>query len=310
MPTVYKWHKRFNDGRTETSDDAREGRPCVISDKLCHEVDELIKNDRRISHRELADRTGLSKGTIITILRDHLNLRKVVARWVPHGLSREMRQRRVDVSQELLDMYRREGRRMIGRIITGDETWVHYYEPESKRDSMQWIKKGDPSPTKFRAERSVGKVLYVVFWDSQGIILMHPVPRGQTINASYYSHFLRNVLEPAVRQHRPGTAPERILFQHDNAPSHSAGETVRTIREIGWTNLSHPAYSPDLAPSDYHLFANLKKYVRGRRFTSRSALGSTVFQWSQTLKTTWLAEGMMRLPELWQKCIDADGAYF
>ena len=76
---------------------------------------------------------------------------------------------------------------------------------------------------------------------------------------SYYSHFLRNVLEPAVRQHRPGTAPERILFQHDNAPSHSAGETVRTIREIGWTNLSHPAYSPDLAPSDYHLFANLKK---------------------------------------------------
>ena len=76
---------------------------------------------------------------------------------------------------------------------------------------MQWIKIGDPGPTKFRAGRLVGKVLYIVFWDSEGVIVMHPVPKGQTINAAYYSYFLQNVLEPAIRHHRPGVRLERAV---------------------------------------------------------------------------------------------------
>ena len=78
-------------------------------------------------------------------------------------------------------------------------------------ESVLWIKTDGPSPTKVRAEPSVGKVLYIVFWDSEGVIVMHPVPKGQTINAAYYSYFLQNVLEPAIRHHRPGVRLERAV---------------------------------------------------------------------------------------------------
>ena len=69
----------------------------MIDANLCQQVAELVECDRRISHCEIAERTGLSKGTMITILHDHLNFRKVVARWVPHSLSDDMHRRRVDV---------------------------------------------------------------------------------------------------------------------------------------------------------------------------------------------------------------------
>ena len=310
LPTLYKWHKRFRDGRTDVADDQRSGRPSVISNSSCALVNDLVAEDRRVGHREISERTGLSKGTVLTIMHEHLQLRKVVARWVPHSQTDDMRQRRVDGCRELLEQHRREGRRMIGRILTGDETWVHYFEPESKRESMQWIKKGEPNPTKYRTKRSLGKVLYMIFWDADGIVLMHQVPEGQRINAAYYCHFLRNILQPALKAKRPGIKLERFLFQHDNAPAHSAYATSNTLTELGFTPLHHPPYSPDLAPSDYHLFANLKAYVRGRHFTSRSALGSAVFQWSKTITVEWLAKGMMQLPRRWQQCIDAQGAYF
>lgn len=306
----YKWYKRFSEGRKEVEDDPRAGRPTVINEKSISAVKAVVDLDRRVSHRVVAEMTGLSKGTVMEILHSHLHMRKVVARWVPHSLTEHQMQNRSQACARLLTMYRRHGRRVIGRIITGDETWVHHYEPESKRESMQWIEKGDPSPTKFKAKRSMGKVLYIVFWDVDGIILLHQVPAGQTVNAKYYSNCLLTSLASALRTKRPHLRHSSILFQHDNAPCHTANLTTETLENLGWELLEHPPYSPDIAPSDYHLFSNLKAYMRGRRFESRAALGSAVYQWSKTLQRDWFYSGMMKLPSLWQKCIDASGAYF
>jgi histone-lysine N-methyltransferase SETMAR len=52
------------------------------------------------------------------------------------------------------------------------------------------------------------------------------------------------------------------MLLHDNA----AARTQAMLQEFGWEVFEHPAYSPDLTPSDFHLFPKLKEFLGGRRF--------------------------------------------
>ena len=61
----------------------------------------------------------------------------VSSRWVPRQLTAELKERRVDACQELLKRFEAEGDGFLGRIVTGDETWVHYHQPETKKESKE-----------------------------------------------------------------------------------------------------------------------------------------------------------------------------
>ena len=104
------------------------------------------------------------------------------------------------------------------RIITGDETWVHHYEPETKRQGMQW-KHASSSSKKFKSQPSAGKLMLTVFWDSQGPILEHYMEKGVTVTSVNYCNMLRNELRPAIRSKRRGRLTQGVLL-HDNARPH------------------------------------------------------------------------------------------
>jgi histone-lysine N-methyltransferase SETMAR len=61
---------------------------------------------------------------------------------------------------------------------------------------------------------------------------------------------------------------EGVLFLHDNAPAHRLLTTQKKLAHLGFLHLDHPPYSPDLAPSDYHLIPGLKKQLKSRHFSS------------------------------------------
>ena len=63
------------------------------------------------------------------------------------------------------------------RLVTVDETWIHYYEPENNAQSRQWVGPGSPRPTKFKTQRSTGKVMATVYWDAKGVIMLDVFPR-------------------------------------------------------------------------------------------------------------------------------------
>jgi hypothetical protein len=63
-----------------------------------------------------------------------------------------------------------EGEDMLNSIVTGDESWVHHYQPESKRASVQGKHPSSPSSKKFKVTPSAGKVMLTVFRDSQGVL--------------------------------------------------------------------------------------------------------------------------------------------
>jgi hypothetical protein len=72
---------------------------------------------------------------------------------------------------------------------------------------------------------------------------------------------------------------KRVLFLHDNAPAHRALATQKKLAYLGFLCLDHPPYSPDLAPSDYHLFPGLKKQLIGRHFSSDAEVIAAAETW-------------------------------
>jgi len=105
-----------------------------------------------------------------------------------------------------------------------------------------------------------GKVLVSIFWDRDDILLIDYLPKGQTINAEYYSSLVVQ-LKDTLKEKRRGKVSKGALFLHDNAPAHRALATHKKLAYLGFQCLDHPPYSPDLAPSDYHLFPGLKKKI-------------------------------------------------
>jgi hypothetical protein len=70
----------------------------------------------------------------------------------------------------------------MGQIITGDETWVYGYDPETKRQSLQWKPADSPRPNKAHQVRSKVKVMLIVLFDMEGTVHCEYIPQGQTVN--------------------------------------------------------------------------------------------------------------------------------
>jgi hypothetical protein len=97
---------------------------------------------------------------------------------------------RMGLSVEHLLRYADEGEDMLNRNVTGDESWVHHYQPESKLASMQWKHPVSPSTKKSKVTSSAWKVMLTMFWDSQGVLLAHFQKHGENINSTSYCEVL------------------------------------------------------------------------------------------------------------------------
>jgi len=102
-----------------------------------------------------------------------------------------------------------------------------------------------------------------VFWDQKGMLLVDFMEPGTTITAAVYCETLAK-LKRAIQNRRRGMLSSGIVLLHDNARPHMAASTAERIQEYGWELFDHPPYSPDLAPSDYHLFMHLKNLLGGQ----------------------------------------------
>ena len=189
----------FKRGRTSLEDEARSGCPLDTTDEeKCKKVQELVYSDRRIQVEEIAQALSISHGSVLTILHDLLSMRKLTARWVPKSLSDEQMATRASVCSALLKSFRSKDYFLLC-LVTVDETWVRYYDPENKAQSRQWVGPGSPRPKKFKTQPSAGKVMATVFWDAKGIIILDFLPMRSTITGVYYANLL-DQLRTAIRE--------------------------------------------------------------------------------------------------------------
>ena len=193
-------------------------------------------------------------------------MQKLSAKWAAKCVNADQKCQRSQPSEKIWNF---SGAIQIiscqARLVTMDETWLYHYDPERKQLSMEWRHSVSPCPKKFRVKKSAVKVLALIFWDQDGFFLIDYLPKGQTINAEYYSSLLLQ-LKDILKEKRRGKVAKGVLFLHDNVRAHRALATQKKLAYLGFQCLDHPPYSPDLALSDYHLFPGLKKKIESSPF--------------------------------------------
>ena len=187
-----------------------------------------------------------------------MDMQKLSAKWVPKCLNADQKRQRCQSSEQLLEFFWHDPDDFLSRLVTMDETWLYHYDSETKQQSLEWRHSGSPPTKKIRVQKSSGKVLASIFFgDQDGALLTDYLPKGQTINAEYYSSLLVRLKE-VLKEKRRGNVTKGALFLHDNAPAHRKLATQKKLAYLGFQCLAHPPYSPDLASSDYHMFPGLK----------------------------------------------------
>ena len=231
-----------------TEDAPRSGRPVVGNCDSCS--------------RSIGQELGMSHQTVINHLKK-IGFKKKLDVWVPHDLTQKNIFARMDACESLLNRNKIDP--FLKRMVTGDKKWVTYDNVKRKRS---WSKSGEAAQTMAKPGLTARKVLLCVWWDWQGIIHYELLPYGQTLNSDLYCQQLDR-LNAALMQKRPSLINRcRIVFHQDNARPHTSLVTRQKLRELGWEILLHPPYSPDLAPSDYHLFLSMANELGSRKLAT------------------------------------------
>ena len=121
----------------------------------------------------------------------------------------------------MLERFDAEGEAFWSRIVTGDETWAHHYQPEKKRQSVEYQHPQSPRKKKFKTTPSAGKVMITIFWDIDGVILVVVMALGETFSSDVYIRTLQK-LKQRYRRVRPNKNPGDMLIQLDNARFHTS----------------------------------------------------------------------------------------
>lgn len=309
MTTIRYWFNEFKRGRTSVFDEDRPGRPTeVTTEEIVDKIHDIVMEDRRMKVREISNMVNISTERVHNILHNELAMRKLSARWVPRLLTVDQKRVRMQMSKLSLSQFKRNKKEFLRRYVTVDETWIHHYTPEMKIQSAQWVFPNERAPKKAKTTQSAGKVMATVFWDSKGIIHIDYLPKGQTITGEYYCNVLEQ-FDKNLKEKRPHLARKKVLFHHDNAPAHSSAIATAKLVELRYELLPHPPYSPDLAPSDFFLFPNLKKWLGGKRFTSNEEVISETEAYFAEFDESYFLSGLEKLEHRWDKCIKLRGDY-
>ncbi|UYV81186.1 hypothetical protein LAZ67_20000260 [Cordylochernes scorpioides] len=217
---LLKWFSRFLKGREKVNDDQHTARPRSLR---CEENKLKIK---RISIKDLSSETGLSVGLCHQIVTKDLDMIRMSSKFVPRILTGTKGE-------------------WMQKIITRDETWVYQYDPETKRQSSQWIERGEPKPKKARFAKSKVKTLLVTFFDINGLVHHEFIPFGRTINQEVYLGIMRHLRE-AVRLKRPERWQNNDWILHvDNARPHTAHVVLQFLAKHSTIQIPDPPYSPN-----------------------------------------------------------------
>jgi len=199
----------------------------------------MILQNRQVTVDEVAHQLQISRGSAYESIDNRHAFHKVCAWWVPKQLTELHKEKHLDICKQLWDCYGAESDHFLERIVTGDETWTHHYESESKHQSVDWEHHHSLTKKKFKRHSTAGKLMLTVFGTLSRDWLNNEECSLQC-----------DELKPAIRSQRRGLLSESVVLLHDNACPHTAIHTVETLKKLNFEVLEHPLYSLDLTPLD------------------------------------------------------------
>ena len=240
---VFEWHKRFKEGRESVRDDERCRRSKEVrTPELIGQIKNFMDKDSRVSIETISPQFDVSVGTVHTIIRKELKMRKICTKFVPRMLREDQKERCCHDSREMVGLINSDPA-VLDALVTCDESWINCYDPE----------------TKARQSKSTHKLLMIPFFDSTDMIYMHWVPPGQTVNKEYYAEVLREFRKRFSRKRPALFKSGQWHFHQDNTPV----LVTDYLTKMDIKTVPQPPNSPDLSPCEFCLFPKLKENLGG-----------------------------------------------
>ena len=278
--TIYDWFAEFRRGRCSLDDD-RPGRPAEATTSVqVAAVQRLVEEDGRVTVLQIVEKVGISSGSVSSILHKSLGLSKVSARWVPHMLTEEQKRKRVHWCHFMLDKFEGGRSKSVWDIISGDETWVYCFGPETKQQSQQWIAVGQRPPQKFLRSRTVAKQMIAVFVRRTGHVATIRLVTQSTVTSAWYTTECLPRVLAAVAERRPRTRHRGLLLHHD------------------------------LAPCNCFVFPFVTSKLRGMRFDTPDLAVKAFLAYIEAIPQSEWASMFQKWFHRMQKCIDTAEEYF
>ena len=212
-------------------------------------------------------------------------MRKISAKFVPRVLREDQKERRCHDSREMVELIN-SNPAVLDALMTCDESWIYWYDSETKRQfpvEACWLSQTQEDQT----EQIHPQTFEDPFVDSTGMIYMHWVPAGETVNKEYYVEVLRE-FRKRFRRKRPALFKSgQWPFHQDNAPVYNSILVTDYLTKMGINTVPYPPYSPGLAPCDFWLFPKLKERLRICRYETIAEMKEAVTKVIDTL-TRWL----------------------
>jgi transposase len=272
ISAVKKWQKRFREGRSDLFDDPRSGRP--LAQDLAGAIRSMLEERPFSSCKSLCRHFRVAKTTCLRILHNDLGLTKLHLRWVPHTLNADQKNERMSLSSQLLAILQQEQQIEFERVLTGDESWFFlYYPPDSA-----WAVSRDALPERVKQTIDTEKCLISVFWSVNAIHSLVDVPKGMKYNTTFFYDTVMPGIIGDITSHSRRKTLKNFFLHMDNATPHNSKQSQECIQASRAQRLPHPAYSPDLAPSDFFLFGYLKEKLTDFPCATREQLKIAIIE--------------------------------
>lgn len=269
--TIKKWCQKFVNSSDEPSffDQPRSGRPrSSHTDENVTIIKNLIDANPKLSSTSICETVQISKETVLNILHQDLELRKVCSMWIPHNLTEMNKQERVGIAKEILIHLDDMGEDVHRLYAVEDETWVSFDPLLPKQENKCWLANGQQRHTIVRPKLTNRKALLLLCFTGNKKVVIEALPYGETVDSQRYITFLKKVGDNWRTLRRDSTRLNEVHFQHDNARPHTSAATRTFIERRGVTMVPQPPYSPDYNLCDRWLFAALKTKLKKMTFRS------------------------------------------
>ena len=300
--TIYKWLKRFKEGRETLDDDPRSGRP--INNDENEAILRILEEQPFASSRYISGMLSIPKSTVCHKLVWQLNYRKLNFRWIPHELKQENKNKRVEMSKDILNIL--EGHESNWcNITTGDECWIYWdNDPDS-----QWLPAGQKRPLRTRKTIASKKTMFSIFFSLRGFLVVKTLPPGKKFNSQFMQDIVIPELCSNMKKFRVKNGAKGTFLHMDNATCHKSKSTQNKIALSGIKTIPHPPYSPDLSPCDFWLFGRLKEFLKGNRFQTEKELFDKVQDFLNLIKKDEISKVYEEWIERLHKVIELQGEY-
>ena len=288
---------------SKASDDSPVGRP---ADKQFHDaVARLLEEDPTLSARRIAWILNRDHSSVCWVLKHVLGLEFKKTRWIPHNMTQADRDRRVRDSEALLDTLARAEKDSFRFLVTGDETWFFYTSPHNGL----WLPPEAEAPTFPRPSHYAPKTMITVFWGIRGVEIILALPADKRWDGDYFADTVVSEIAASELYQKARKQKQRYVLHMDNAPPHRARIVKEELKAAGITLAPHPAYSPDLAPSDFFLFGYLKERARGIEFEDSGAICEWIREQFDEMRPEMLRSVFKEWQRRLRECIAKHGAY-